>query len=127
MNRKELSDTLSIMGNHTSTPQEVQAAWNRLYWDTDTRSWISSVAWSFAGRDAVLVDDLRQEAWMQIRLAAHNYSPSKCPFPWLKTVVLNHFRNLVKNQEGRWKRLRRYRKGTRSEDILGDDPNLPPD
>ena len=127
MNRKELSETLSIMGDHTRSSQEIQEAWNRLCLDIDTKSWIRSVAWSFSGGDYLLAEDLRQEAWIQIRLAAHNYSPSKCPFPWLKTVVQNHFRNLTKNQEGRWKRLRRYRKGTRSEDVLGDDPNLPPD
>ena len=126
MNREELSDTLSIMGNHTSTSEAVQAAWNRLYLDADTRSWIWSVASSYSGGDYCLAEDLCQEAWMQIRLAAYNYSPSKCPFPWIKTVVLNHLRNLVKNQEGRWKRLRRYRKWNQSEDFLGDDPNLPP-
>jgi DNA-directed RNA polymerase specialized sigma24 family protein len=127
MSTDELTECFAIMGSDNSTPQKKQDAWDRIYWDKGIRDWIWGKARSFSKGSYHTAQDLSQEAWCHLGAVSSNYDPPRCPFGWYTVVVLNHFRNLTKNQERRWKRLKRYRKGTRSEDVLGDDPNLPPD
>jgi len=117
---------LTVLGRTKSAFEDKRSSWGEIYYDKEIRSWIWSKSWFFSGGNYHTAQDLSQEAWWKIGEASHNYKSDECPFAWYTSVVLNHLRNLTKNQEGRWKRLSRYNKGTRSEDVLGDDPNLPP-
>lgn len=126
MNSLQLRNCLLTIGSQDSSPSQKKLAWDQLYWDPGFRSWLYEMAYSFSQGNFHMTEDLQQEGWEVLQRAAPSYRAEMEPFSWRKAVILNRFRNIIQRDEEKWQRLSPYKPGTGIEDVLGDDPQLPP-
>jgi hypothetical protein len=126
LNTNDLSKNLVTMGSTASTADEVQEAWAQHFHDKNFMGWLRATSCTFAKGSIHTTQDLVQEALLQIRLAAPNYTANGDPFAWRKKVVRNHLINLTKKRKGKWNYPSQFRNGNGIEKFIGDDPSLPP-
>ena len=66
--------------------------------------------------DAAAADDLVQETFLQVHLAAGSFDPARTFKPWLRTIAANKGRDFMRS---------RGRRPTQSLDTVGNDPDAP--
>ena len=120
----------AVLRNHNSTKEQIAHARSEItYRDKGFYNYIRAFARSYAKRDFHLLEDLLQEVWMKICQEAHKYKEISSAHEWRRRVAERHIKSFFR-RENRRKRIVRiipFIKGTGIEDLLGDDPNLPPE
>ncbi len=117
------------MGDSNASPEQRSRAWDAsTIGDAGYVSFTRREAGSYAKGDWALCEDLVQDAFLKVRESAKSYRPNGSAHQWRKRVTVHAIYDAYRKKKRRDNIVRtiRFTLGSGIEDVLGDDPNLPP-
>ena len=130
MQDKELQKKLMLLGNEHAPPDQRSKAWAACtFKDRGFMGFTKRTAWEYSKGDYFLYEDLVQEVFLAVREAAKDYRPKGSAHEWRKEITVHVIFDIYRKKKRRDGIVRtiRFTPGSGIEDVLGDDPHLPPD
>ena len=129
VNDDKLSALLLTLGSPDTTESRKEEVWRLCTFED--KGYINFAKREYLKRnynDYYDWEDMVQEVCIKIRLSAHEYKAIGTAHGWRSKVTINFIKDKMKTPDRRENNVKtiRFIPGTGIEDLLGDDPNLPP-